>query len=373
MASLLAATTCIANPTLGKAEIPDMPFAAEKNLDPGLFSLSRTLNFHLELTDKCNAGCPMCGRTVQMARCRPDFEKVRNIELSLDVIRRNFPPDFCRRVDTIDLCGGLGDPPAARECLEICKYFIDNGIKLILSSNGGLRSEDWWRKLGGLFSPSSSFVEFHIDGLADTNHLYRINTRFSKIMANARAFLDTGATGEWHFIPFKHNQHQLAEALSLSRKMGFRSFRVIDTIRFGPSESFVYQMPDGSIRHLQPSSGDIADHGLGNITPRQVPKAVDSQVTQPISCKSANENRPYIVADGSVSACCWVEGSDDEKHMYSRAKFNRKEHNIHRRLLQEILLEEPYRHIYPQAWEEGCNPVCIRKCGLMRRNTRRKL
>ena len=96
---------------------------------------------------------------------------------------------------------GLGDPPAARECLEICKYFIDNGIKLILSSNGGLRREDWWRKLGDLFSHNSSFVEFHIGVLADTNHLYRVNTRFSKIMANPRAFLDTGATGECTLFP----------------------------------------------------------------------------------------------------------------------------------------------------------------------------
>ena len=69
-------------------------------------------------------------------------------------------------------------------------------------------------KLGDIFRANSSFIEFHIDGLVDTNHLYRINIRFSKIMANARAFLDTGATGEWHFIPFKQNQHQLAEALN---------------------------------------------------------------------------------------------------------------------------------------------------------------
>ncbi len=273
-----------------------MPIAPEEDLKPGLFSLSRTLNFHLELTDKCNAGCPMCGRTVQMDRCRPNIEKVRNIELSLNVIKRNFPPDFCRRVDTIDLCGGLGDPPAARECLDICEYFIDNGIKLILSSNGGLRSEGWWRKLGDIFSSNASFVEFHIDGLADTNHLYRINTRFSKIMANARAFLDTGAVGEWHFIPFKHNQHQLAEALSLSRKMGFRSFRVIDTIRFGPSESFVYQMPDGSIRHLEPSSGEFVSLALGKNIPQQATKAVDPQAPPPISCKSATANPPSMVA-----------------------------------------------------------------------------
>jgi hypothetical protein len=32
---------------------------------------------------------------------------------------------------------------------------------------------------------------------------------------------------------------------------------------------------------------------------------------------------------------------------------------------EEILLEEPYRTVYPQAWAQQANPVCVRKCAKM--------
>jgi len=48
-------------------------------------------------------------------------------------------------------------------------------------------------------------------------------------------------------------------------------------------------------------------------------------------------------------------------------------HNIRNRRLEEILLEEPYRTIHPQAWAENTNPVCIRKCAKMQRSSRRGL
>ena len=62
-----------------------------------IFDTKRTMKFHLELTDKCNAACPMCGRTKQMDRCLPDMTKVRNIELELDLIKRNFTLNFAQR------------------------------------------------------------------------------------------------------------------------------------------------------------------------------------------------------------------------------------------------------------------------------------
>ena len=173
-----------------------------------MFDLNRQMKFHLEITDKCNAACPMCGRTQQSNRCLPDMSKVKNIDLDLETITRNFTPELCANILDIDLCGGLGDPLAARDCFSICEYFVGQGVKLILSTNAGLRSVNWWRALGELFARNNSVVEFHIDGLADTNHLYRVNTRFTKIMANAAAYLETGSVGEWHFIPFKHNGNQ---------------------------------------------------------------------------------------------------------------------------------------------------------------------
>ncbi len=333
------------------------------------------MKFHLELTDKCNAACPMCGRTQATNRCLPNLSKVKNIELDFALIKSNFTSTLCSKISEIDLCGGLGDPPAARECLEICDYFIGFDIKIILSSNGGLRGADWWRALGRCFSGSDSLVEFHIDGLADTNHLYRVNTRFKKIMQNAEAYLNTGATGEWHFIPFQHNQHQITEALKLSRNMGFSRFRVIDTIRFGKGDHFSYQMPDGTPRELHPADPSFTHTVPGPVeSSRHASAEEEGDPFDYVQCKSAIQNRPYIVATGAVSACCWIEGSEDERQMYSRAGVSHAvEHNIRNRPLEQILLEEPYRSIYPQAWETGCNPVCIRKCAKMQRSTRRSL
>ena len=91
------------------------------------------------------------------------------------------------------------------------------------------------------------------------------------------------------------------------------------------------------------------------------------------SCQSENENRPYIVATGAVSACCWVEGSEDERQMYLAAGQDHNDHNINYRLLSDILTEEPYVSMFAKAWASQSNPVCIRKCGHMRRSRRRVL
>ena len=345
-----------------------------KRTSKAMFDLRSQMKFHLEITDKCNAACPMCGRTQQSNRCLPDMSKVKNIDLDLETIKRNFTPELCANILEIDLCGGLGDPLAARDCFSICEYFVDHDVKLILSTNAGLRSVDWWRALGDLFARNNSVVEFHIDGLTDTNHLYRVNTRFSKIMANATAYLETGSVGEWHFIPFQHNHHQITEALELSREMGFANFKVIDTIRFGKENSFNYQMPDGTLRALKPADPQfIAAQAQADDRGEVEEGSVDSNSIPRINCKSENENRPYIVATGAVSACCWVEGSEDERQMYLLAGQDHNDHNINYRLLSDILTEEPYVSMFAKAWASQSNPVCIRKCGHMRRSRRRVL
>ncbi|MCP4952468.1 MAG: hypothetical protein GY922_11560 [Proteobacteria bacterium] len=160
-----------------------------------------------------------------------------------------------------------------------------------------------------------------------------------------------------------------------SREMGFSSFRVIDTIRFGKENRFSYQLPDGTLRDLRPADPAYTDIvSFAGETSSDASRSPVAGVLDSVQCKSELQNRPYIVATGAVSACCWIEGSDDERRMYSRAGVSHStEHNIRNRLLEEILLEEPYRTIYPEAWEAGSNPVCIRKCAKMQRSRRRAL
>lgn len=342
-----------------------------------MFDCERTLQFHLELTDKCNAACPMCERTLQHDHCATDFSKVRNIELELGDIQRGFTKELCRQVERVDICGRLGDPPAARDCLGICEYLVDQGVLVTISTNGSLRNEKWWRQLGRIFRRNGSFVEFHIDGLEDTNHLYRVNTRYEKIIRNAQAYMGTEAVAEWHFILFRHNEHQVEEALRRSRELGFRSFKLIKTIRFGDSGRFEYQLPDGTHRKLEASTSaarDVASMlGRPGNAGQEPPGDEAKQDVNGILCKSARENRPYINADGTVSACCWMPGSPNERELYERAGRSRQRHNIKELPLAEILRDEPYASLYRRSWEESTSPVCIRKCGLGIKNRRHNL
>ena len=338
-----------------------------------MFSQDRPYSFHIELTDKCNAACPMCSRTRQLDRCRPDPIKVQNIELTLADFQAHFTDDFCRRVEEVDLCGGLGDPLAARECLEICDHLTARDVRVSISTNASLRSAKWWAQLGSYFNRTGSHVEFHIDGLADTNPLYRVNTSFDKIMANAAAYIATGAPAEWHYILFRHNEHQVVEAQALAREMGFRKFVLIDTIRFGDRARFDYQMPSGEHRSLEPARRDGGYYKArfaGGTAATEPVLPVETTDGEGIVCKSAAQNRPYINCEGYVSACCWTAGSNEELQTLDLAGLRRSAFNIRHRPLVEILANEPFVSHFAQAWLDGGNPICQRKCGQMIRNKR---
>ncbi len=348
-----------------------------------MFTTARPYRFHVELTDKCNAACPMCQRVNHLDFCKTNYDKVQKIELTLADFEEHFDDAFCAQVDEVEFGGGLGDAPAASECLEVCDHLTKRGVRVLISTNGSLRSTDWWREMGHVMKRNDSFVEMHIDGLADTNHLYRVNTYFDKIMANAEAYMSTGAVAEWHFILFKHNEHQAEEARDLSRSMGFRKFVLIDTIRFGKKKNFEYQMPSGETCYLEPPGYTSAQFAAAHAASLPPPVSQQDGMPDPdgmrakaeagvngIHCKSQIKNSAYINTEGYVAPCCWLSGSNEEIFMIERAGYDREAFNIRNRSLAEIMKDEPFASLYEQDWIGGANAVCTRKCGAMIRNTR---
>ena len=75
-------------------------------------------------------------------------------------------------------------------------------------------------------------MTFAIDGLEDTNHLYRRNVRWSKLMENIKAFTDAGGEATWAMLIFKHNESQIENCRSLSCTLGFRSFGIQQSARW---------------------------------------------------------------------------------------------------------------------------------------------
>lgn len=341
-----------------------------------MFDLARPHEFHVELTDKCNAGCPLCPRTDAMNFCKPDRSRVFNVELGLDLIRRQFDDAMCARTGLVVFSGAYGDPIAASELLEIVDHLTARGVRVAISTNGGLRRPAWWRKLGEALKRTDSRVELHVDGLADTNPLYRVHTDFDRIMANAAACIATGARVEWHFIAFRHNQHQIREVADLAREMGFADFVLIDSIRFSKRQAHPYRTPDGKLRTLEPPSIRTADQlppGVSGEPPLRTDARGPERALEVngIRCKSAALNRAYISAHGIVSACCWVTGSTDEARLLAENGIDPARHDIHLRPLSEILADEPFASLYARNWAEDRLDNCRRKCGLGFMNRRR--
>ena len=276
-------------------------------------------------------------------------------------------------MEEVAFSGNLGDPAAASECLEICEHLIDRGVAIVISTNGGLRNPSWWRRLGRAFAHNGSYVQFHIDGLRDTNPLYRVNTDFDKILTNAGAFIAAGGTAEWHYILFRHNEHQVDEAHDIANAAGFAKFVLIDTVRFGRRSYFRYQLPDGSYRALEPATFTSADFDLdpvGTTAGAEGGDAGPRTGTPAIDCKAKGANRPFITASGYVAPCCWTATSFEEDKVYRFANLDPRRYSIHARPLPEILNDEPFLTLFDKAWLTGGNATCTKKCGDTIRNHR---
>ncbi|MEL6217580.1 MAG: radical SAM protein [Pseudomonadota bacterium] len=346
-----------------------------------MFDPARPYSFHIELTDKCNAGCPMCPRTLHLDRCRTDRSVVANVELGLTDFQTHFTDAFCAQTEEVIFGGAYGDPLAATELLEVVEHLTDRGVRVAIATNGSLRKPDWWARMGRAMVRTGSRLELHIDGLEDTNPLYRVGTFYDKIAENAAAYIETGARAEWHFIIFRHNEHQIEEAFRRSRALGFQEFTLIDTVRFGPEGVFPYQMPDGAMRSLEAPRRKAADFALEDgeimLASRQDAEEAAREISpfaiNGIDCKSAARNSPYISAHGQVSACCWVTGAVEERDFFGRHGLAPDRFNLRNRPLAEIMHDEPFASFYAEAWREDSLPTCRHKCGKMRRNRRNAL
>ena len=147
--------------------------------------------------------------------------------ISLEQFKKWFPPNVMEKTDRIMLCGNQGDPFAAKDIVEILEYCVDNlpaDKQLVTHSNGGLRSEEVWTRAGKALSTSHQhYMWFSIDGLKNTNELYRRNVEWEKLMRNASAFIEAGGVAYWDMLVFKHNEHQIEEVRQLAKNMGFKN------------------------------------------------------------------------------------------------------------------------------------------------------
>ena len=259
-------------------------------------------SLHLEISTRCNAACPECPRNFRGVDGIIDSYPVT--DMTLEQAKTIFTPKFLKQIDNVLINGNYGDFITARDGLAIVEYFKETNPKLRIeiSTNASGRP-NWWTRLGEL----GVTVDFRIDGLADTHHLYRQYTDFNLILENAKKFISAGGRAVWTWIPFEHNRYQQERAKELSEQMGFKNFMIQDAGRdTGP----VFDR-DRKLTHILGTYNGTTDFDeLYNQYTHFVSQpelALTEAVAKPIiDCHAKNRNEIYITATGEVYPCCWL-------------------------------------------------------------------
>ena len=341
---------------------------------------------HLELTHRCNAACPMCSRNIHGGALNPDMPLS---ELSLGDIKAILLPDFVGQLKRIYACGNYGDPIVARDCIEVFRYLRENGpdLNLCLHTNGSARRPDWWRELAEIMKQGPHYLRFGIDGLEDTNHIYRRGADWKTVMRSAESFIAAGGHAEWDYLVFRHNEHQVESARKLAREMGFKEFFVRKTGRFlssgalETSDRFDVRDKQGRFEYWleQPTNPEYLNPAFSNLEQvRQRYGEYQTYLDQvDINCKVAGRKRKiYLSAQGYALPCCWLGAVFSEARTPERRQFaelvNRhggSEGLDARRIGLEAVIEGPlFQRAIPQSWDlasidDGKLAICARTCG----------
>ena len=190
-------------------------------LNQSLKGDKRRLN--IDSSSRCNLSCPGCGRT-QRIKNNTNFDIS---DMPMQYFYALLRPENRVTHLTYNLC--LSDPIYSGVFIEQLEYLnsLDQRPKVNMSTNASGRNEKWWKNLALLLDKNDR-VEFAIDGLEDTNHIYRINSKWPSIIKGIKTLRESWpGKMMWRYVIFEHNWHQIKEAKQLALDLGFNNFRLV--------------------------------------------------------------------------------------------------------------------------------------------------
>jgi hypothetical protein len=294
-----------------------------------------------------------------------------------------------------------------------------------MNTNGGMRKPEFWEKMGKLFATRYNAeigwqITWSIDGLADTNHLYRRNVEWDKLMANVQAYINAGGRAEWDYLIFGYNEHQIDEAKELSKKLGFKSFVPKKALGVDNGKQLL-RMPainrDGQLDYWidppkDPANRNLPEADLDNVIeqhwtfrpedvkrmrdnnfqtynnyPELIKKAYEVLAKEDntkldsgtIECKAKTRKggkEIFIDQKGRVIACCYMgthlngvhsDGQSLQLH-YELEKYGWDNFDLNKHSLEEILEGHHLDRVFTDSWtKESCMKgkmaYCANICG----------
>jgi sulfatase maturation enzyme AslB (radical SAM superfamily) len=314
----------------------------------------------VEATSYCNLHCPQCSRFDEQGHL------AKNLTLGhidLEIFKNAIKPNTFPNIQLIQFEGDYGDIMMHPDADTLIDYACSIS-KVVAITNGSMRSPKWWAKLGKI---KNLTVQFSIDGLEDTNHIYRINSNYKRIIDNASAYIKSGGRAEWKFIIFKHNQHQVEQARKIAYDLGFVDFITQASSRnFFGGNTIWPVMLDGVFSHYLEMS-DLTVSARDKTSIESIKLLADKNYKPP-NCQHLSKYEVYLNHRGHLLPCCMVSSktwnNDMTSKLWMRILKTCDNIDISKHTVEEILNGDFYRK---DLKESLLNPkrvhhVCLSHC-----------
>jgi MoaA/NifB/PqqE/SkfB family radical SAM enzyme len=315
--------------------------------------------------------------------------------LERHVIDQAFDADLCGRLRQIFFCGSYGDPIMHPDFLDILRDFRKKNptLWLYVHTNGGAHDPDYWAEIAKIMAGYGQ-IDFGIDGLEDTLHLYRRNVKYNRVIENAQAYIRAGGRAQWNFIVFRHNEHQVETVKQLGPQLGFFNVLIRKTGRFFNHRT-VEEMPSWPVANdeysLEPPTNSAYRNQSMLFLPdlkKQYHNLRDYFDTTLIKCDALLGSKVVINAEGLVLPCNFFNHNLYDRRFYESdvlpdanelatvdgknqireflESFGLSALNIHGCSLQEIFANPMWQQLvdsWNKTLEQGRLFECAMTCG----------
>jgi MoaA/NifB/PqqE/SkfB family radical SAM enzyme len=331
----------------------------------------------IEITNMCNAYCPGCARNLQGGQL---IDSVTPGIMEMDIWKTLISNKNMEHIESISFNGAFGDPLMHSNILEMLQhlYIVKPSVAVTIFSNGSMRKETFFTELAHKLKQFYQHdLIFSIDGLADTNHLYRRNTDFNKIINHAKTFTKAGGSLEWWMIVFEHNKHQIIQAKQMAKELGCRKFalrksyekrlKAIKHLKFSESEMI---SPDYSEveRLIDLHNTDFKkDELIGEVNEDSMAHTNDKMSTRK-ECPWAVKTMIQVDHLGNIWPCCYVaehqlNGESPEWHStHLISKYGIDHNNIMHKTLETILDDVFFQQYVNESWSNNATSQLCKKC-----------
>jgi len=182
---------------------------------------------HIETTTRCTLSCPGCPRTTWQNILNKPVEKQ---DLDVDLLERFLDCETGKKFNQFNLCGDYGDSIYYPDLFKLIQRFRDR-IGFTIITNGSRQTKKFWNALTELLTEKDKII-FAIDGLEDTNHLYRVNSDWKSIMMGLDIMVKSPAQVHWKTIVFEFNHKKLSEIKNFAIDKG-ATWHAEKTHRYG--------------------------------------------------------------------------------------------------------------------------------------------